>query len=209
MTDDEIKRALNDLEGQNDPTLKNLSLASLTSQIFREAGIDLVVVGGSAIELYTDGAYTSGDVDLCVLAAVQPLTVRRRQELMGKLGGRGGPRNWQVAGGFVDVLGQFENLAKTPIRKIAAPYGEVAIAPAEELLVERVLVSVYPYSYPPARDCALKLIGASLKGEVDIDWKEVQRLAERPEYGNFEEVRKLVDESAETLKDRSPYHSNE
>jgi len=34
----------------------------------REAGLgpdDMVVVGGSAMEIYTEGAYVSGDIDIC------------------------------------------------------------------------------------------------------------------------------------------------
>jgi len=55
----EIDAALSDIVGEQDPTVKNLKLASLCSEVFRERGIELVVVGGSAIEFYTEGAYTS------------------------------------------------------------------------------------------------------------------------------------------------------
>jgi hypothetical protein len=204
-----IKRALHEIETEVDPTVKNLRLASITSEIFREAGIELVVVGGSAIEFYTEGAYTSGDVDFCIVAAQKPLTVRTRQELMGKLQGKGGPRSWQVAGGFVDVLSSFENLATTPLRRIQGPYGEIALSPVEELIVERVLVSVYPESNPPARFCAQKLISGCLRKEIAVNWTEVERLARGREYDNFTEVRKLIDETATTLGQRSPIDSHE
>ena len=49
MTSDEIQRALADISAETDPTLKHLKLASLVSAIFRERGIELIVVGGSAI----------------------------------------------------------------------------------------------------------------------------------------------------------------
>src|SRR5438094_10610647 len=117
MSSDEIQRALADISAETDPTLKHLKLASLVSAIFRERGIELVVVGGSAIEFYTEGAYVSGDLDMC-LVSPERLNVRARQELMGHLGARGGPRNWEVAGHYVDVLGSFENLARTPVRSV-------------------------------------------------------------------------------------------
>src|SRR5687768_11295039 len=85
MTAIEIDKALAEIEAESDPTVKNLKLASICSAVFRERGIELVVVGGSAIEFYTEGAYTSGDVDLCIVSAEERLTVRLRQELMGKL----------------------------------------------------------------------------------------------------------------------------
>lgn len=143
------------------------------------------------------------------MSAREQLTMRWRQELMGKLQGEGRPRSWRVRGGFVDVLGSFENLARTPVRRIHGPYGPVSVSPAEELLVERVLVSTYPQSYPPARACAEKLILAALRQEIEIDWREVNRLAECPEYANLEEVRKLVNETARAIRKRSPYHPNE
>ena len=68
MTLEAIQLALSDITAEADPTLRHLKLASLASAIFRERGIELVVVGGSAIEFYTEGAYASGDIDLCLLS---------------------------------------------------------------------------------------------------------------------------------------------
>lgn len=85
-----------------------------------------MVVGGSAIELFTDGACVSGDLDLC-LAGEAKLSLRERQEMMGRLKGTGGPRSGQVAGMFVDLLGQVESLARTPLRRVAGPYGIVQL----------------------------------------------------------------------------------
>ena len=209
MNAGEIDKALADISAERDPTVKNLKLASLCSAVFRERGIELVVVGGSAIEFYTEGAYTSGDVDLCVLTAKEQLTIRLRQELMGKLRGEGGPRSWRVAGGFVDVLGDFENLAETSSRTILGPYGKVLLSPVEELLVERIFVSHYPAKYEPARECADKLAAAALRNEFEVDWAEVLRIAGRPEYGNINEVKAVIYETAKALGKRSPYDSNE
>ena len=153
MTPDEIQRALGDISAETDPTLKQLKLASLVSAIFRERGIELIVVGGSAIEFYTEGAYASGDLDLCLISPPR-LDIRTRQELMGQLGARGGPRNWQVAGQFLDILGQVETLARTPFAELEAPFGPVRLLSAEDLLVERVLVSVY-HSETSQQSCVL------------------------------------------------------
>lgn len=208
MTADEIQRALADITAEADPTIKHLKLASLCSTLFAERGIELVVVGGSAIEFYTEGAYTSGDVDLCVLNALAPLTTRLRQEIMGRLAARGGPRSWEVAGAYVDVLGSFENLARSPVRTIAAPYGDVKVSPVEELIVERVLVAKYPQDYPPALDCAKKLLAAGLQDEIEVDWTEVKRLANASAYANWPDVKALIHEQAKTIQIRSPYDSD-
>jgi hypothetical protein len=85
----------------------------------------------------------------------------------------------------------------------------VTIAPVEELIVERVLVSRYPQEYPPARECAKKLLAAALAGEVEVDWSEVKRLAQTSAYASWAEVEALTYEEAKALQIRSPYHSDE
>jgi hypothetical protein len=51
-----IKTAVADISADTDLTRKAAKLASLCCALFRERGIELVVVGGSAIELLTEGA---------------------------------------------------------------------------------------------------------------------------------------------------------
>jgi hypothetical protein len=202
-----IKSALADITAEQDPTLKSLKMASLVSALWAEHGVELVVVGGSAIEILTDGAYTSGDLDLCYTNKAS-VPLRQRQEVMGLLGAEGGPRSWQVAGMFVDLLGDAESFARTPYRRIQGPYGEVQVMKAEDLLVERVLVSVYPSETPSARDCARMLISVALRNQIEMDWDEVRRIAKRPEYRNLPECEKLVKEVADELKIKSPLHSD-
>lgn len=209
MNEHEIKSALREIAAETDVTVKHLKLASLCSTLFAERGVELVVVGGSAIEFYTEGAYTSGDVGLCVLSSRESLTVRLRQEIMGRLSAKGGPRSWEVGGAYIDILGSFENLARTAVRMIRAPFGNVKVSPVEELIVERVLVSRYPQDYPPALDCAKKILAAVLEGEVEVDWNEVKRLANANAYSNWADVKALTNEQAKALQIRSPYDSDE
>lgn len=209
MEPEQINSALAEVSSETDLTIKHLKLASLCSTAFAERGVELVVVGGSAIEFYTEGAYASGDIDLCVKHAIQPVTLRLRQEIMGRLGGKGGPRSWEICGAYVDVLGAFENLARTSIRTISAPYGNVQISPIEELIVERILVWRYPQEHPPALDCAKKLVAAALMNEVEADWNEVQRLSREKDYANWPDVKSVINEQAKALEVRSPYDFDE
>jgi hypothetical protein len=202
-----IKSALADVTAEGDPTIKSLKMASLCGALWAERGVQLVVVGGSAIEILTEGAYASGDLDMCH-ATKANLPMRERQEIMGLLGAKGGPRNWQVAGMFVDVLGPVESFARTPFRRVRAPYGDVLLMKPEDLLVERVLVSVYPGENKTARDCAKVMTSAALRKEIEMDWDEVRRVANLPEYRNFAECVKLVKEVADELKIKSPLHSD-
>jgi len=200
-----IKSTLSDIAAERDPTVKCLKLASLCSTLWGERGVELVVVGGSAIEILTEGAYTSGDLDMCHVKATT-LPIRQRQEVMGLLGAKGGPRNWQVAGMFMDLLGPVESFARTPYRRVRGPYGEVLVMKPEDLLVERVLVSVYPQPDETARKCARLLAGVALRQELEMDWNEVRRIAGRPEYRNLSQCVELLKEVADELKTQNPLH---
>jgi len=207
MDASKIKSALADITAEKDPTLKSLKMASLCSTLWAEHGVELVVVGGSAIEILTDGAYTSGDLDLCYTNQAS-LPLRQRQEVMGLLGAKGGPRSWQVAGMFVDVLGAAESFARTPYRRVQGPYGEVRLMKPEDLLVERVLVSAYPGENRAARDCARELAAVALAGAINVNWNEVLRIANLPEYRNVNECKALVREVANELKVKHPFDTD-
>jgi hypothetical protein len=62
---EKIPKALADIQSTQDLLEKAMKLSGLVTTVFKEAGWDLVVVGGSAVEFYTEGAYMSGDVDFC------------------------------------------------------------------------------------------------------------------------------------------------
>jgi len=200
-----IKSALADITAEQDPTLKSAKLASLCSALWVERGVELVVVGGSAIEILTEGAYASGDLDLCHINKAA-LPTRERQGIMGLLGAKGGPRNWLVAGMYLDLLGPAESFAHTPFRRIEAPYGSFLVMKPEDLVVERVLMSFYLRESQTARNCAKILISVALRGEIEMNWEEVRRLANLPEYRNLPECAKLVKEVADELKIKSPLH---
>jgi hypothetical protein len=202
-----IKSALADITGERDPTLKSAKLASLSSALWAERGIELVVVGGSAIEILTEGAYTSGDLDMCH-ATKANLPIRERQEVMGLLEAKGGPRNWQVAGMYLDLLGPVESFSRTPYRRVKGPYGDIILMTPEDLLVERVLVSYYPEKNETARNCARILAFVALRKEIDMNWDEVRRLANLREYRNFPQCVNLVEEVAHELQIKSPLHSD-
>jgi hypothetical protein len=82
---------MRDVEATPDLLERAMKLAGVVSALFERAGWPLMVVGGSAVEFYTEGAYMSGGIDFCRnrLAAI-PL--RLAQDLMRCLGAEGGPR---------------------------------------------------------------------------------------------------------------------
>jgi hypothetical protein len=190
---DNLGITLGKIENTPDLLERALMLAGLVTRLFRQAGIDLVVVGGSAVEFYTEGSYMSGDIDLC-RRSPSPVPLRKAQNLMAQLGATGGPRNWKVAGLFVDLLGLLENEAVTPCRDINTPYGPISIMPAELALVERVLLAYYPAPDQNARVVAKKLIAVCLSGATPVAWDEVERLASLPSFDVKRELNELRQE---------------
>lgn len=188
-----FEAAIKEIETTDDLLEKGLKLAGIVTSLFSEAGWDLVVVGGSAVEFYTEGAYMSGDIDVC-RKNTTPIPMRKAQELMGQLGAKGGPRSWLVAGLYVDLLGFLENEAVTPLRSIETPYGTVSIVPVELAIVERVLLAFYPQPDEDARNVAKKLLAASLTSQTDVDWAEVERLAALPAFAVKDELIRLKEE---------------
>ena len=196
---DKLIQTVRDIEATSDLLERALKLAGLVTRIFRDAGWDLVVVGGSAVEFFTEGLYMSGDIDLC-RRTLAPIPLRRAQELMGQIGATGGPRSWQVAGLFVDILGLLENEAVTPCRTIATPYGIISVVPAELAVVERTLLAFYPVPDPEARMVAKKLLSVCMSGDTPIDWNEINRLAGLPSFNVTKEMDELRKEVARELK---------
>ncbi len=62
----ELRQRIDDLEAEPDPMRRRLvALGALTARLAKE-GIEPILVGGCALEVYTDGGYSTGDVDLAL-----------------------------------------------------------------------------------------------------------------------------------------------
>ena len=188
MADIDIKKAIADITSTSDLLERVLKLAGLITTLFQRHGFPLVVVGGSAVEFYTEGGYMSGDIDFCrkSLNAIPP---RLMQEIISELGGKGVARSWEVCGLCVDLLGILENESVLPNRELETPFGTVRVIPPELALVERILVAFYPPS-SELLTTARKMMVAAV-GDPNFNWDEAERLAALPSFGVLEELRRL------------------
>jgi hypothetical protein len=189
----DIEAAILDINGTDDLLERALKLSGLVTSLFRESGFGLVVVGGSAVEFYTEGDYMSGDIDFC-RTTLSPIPLRLAQDIMARLNATGGPRSWQVCGLFVDMLGMLENESRAPLRKLETPYGTVTLAPRELVLVERILSAFYPQPSEEALMVAKQMIESS-KLDSSMDWKEAERIARLPEFNILSELKLLCGEA--------------
>ena len=192
MEDGKIAAAKRDIESTADLLERALKLAGLVTSIFAEHGIPLVVVGGSAVEFYTEGGYMSGDIDFCrrSLRAIPP---RLAVDIMKRLGGESLGRNWLVCGLYVDMLGLLENESIYPYRELETPYGAVCVLPPELALVERIL---YAESSQECVASARQMMAAALH-DPKFDWEEAERLAALPDFKVLETFRQLKAEIAD------------
>lgn len=183
----------------DDPVKAALETAAVVTALFAQRGHELVVVGGAAIEFYTEGAYMSGDIDLC-RTGTAPIAPRKQQEIMAAIHAEGGPRTWRVGELFVDLLGFVENESRAPYRTLETRYGPVSLIPPELLIVERTLSATYPQPNEEEEFCAGKLLAVCLGNKVQTDWDEVNRLAGLPEYAVSEELGRLMKEVEDELR---------
>ena len=191
MTTAEITKAKCDIEATADLLERAMKLSGLLTTLFQERGFPLVVVGGSAVEFYTEGGYMSGDIDFCrkTLKAVPP---RLMQEIAESLGGKGLGRNWLICGLYVDLLGVLETKSTLPERTLETPYGTVRILPPELALVERIL---YAEQDAECVASARQMMAAAL-ADASFDWAEAERLAALPDFAVADRLEALRREIA-------------
>ena len=187
-----IRKAVADITSTEDLLERALKLSGLVSTLFADVGFNLVVVGGSAVEFYTEGGYMSGDIDFC-RREIAHIPLRLAQDVMAKLGATGGPRSWRVCGLFVDLLGFLENESASPMRTVETPYGLVTLVPRELALVERVLAAYYPQPSDEALKTAKQMMASSLE-DPSMDWMEVERLADMNDFKVLRELQRLKTE---------------
>ena len=177
MTDECIERAKADIEATGDLLERTLKLSGLVTTLFQEQGFPLVVVGGSAVEFYTEGGYMSGDVDFC-RRSLKAIPLRLMADVMSRLGGKSLGRNWLVCGIYVDFLGLLESETVLPNRELETPYGTVYFLPPELALVERI---IFAESSAECLPSARQMMAAALQ-DGRFDWAEARRLADLPDF---------------------------
>lgn len=195
MTKDELIQAKVDIEATGDLLERAMKLAGLITTLFAERGFHLVVVGGSAVEFYTEGGYMSGDIDFCrkTIRAIPP---RLMQEIAESLEGKGLGRNWLICGLYVDILGPLESETIKEERSVLTPYGEVKMIAPELALVERILFAEQD------KECitsARQMMASAIVDET-FDWGEAERLADLRDFKVLDSLRTLREDVRSELR---------
>ena len=172
-------------------------LACFGALLSRETGLGsrLVIVGGSAIEIYlTAEVYTSQDIDVVgARSAIAPVLSK-----WGFSEERGRSRRgyWVKDGlGAVDLVGPREHSGLPP-RAWPTPYGEVMLGPVEFLIVRRLMRTVSDRE----PDLFRQAEALALRYPKGLDWEYTRVLAKA------ENVLPLLDQLESRVRARRRGH---
>lgn len=183
MSPEEIERRLKLVEAVSaeDQPHRHLLLASLISELFAEIGHQLIVVGGSAVEIYTDGRYVSKDIDF---ARVAYQASEKAPEIMASIGavpfglkpGNPVPLGWRPYlikrfSTTIDLcdtvdISDATRASGVSYVKVQTPCGDVLVYPPEELIAERLYLSISPSLSPDRYLTATVLLESYLEGRI-------------------------------------------
>ncbi|MFQ5908927.1 MAG: DUF6036 family nucleotidyltransferase [Thermoplasmata archaeon] len=163
MEYEELREKLQVVE---DPTRRRMYFSALLGRTAGVPADDFIVVGGSAIEFYTVGAYTSGDIDIVSRAADRLRGVLRSWSFQ-----REG-RVWvhEALGMVVDFVRAPYTWDESRTQLLETPYGPIRVAALEDLLVKR-LVSTKHWERTGDFQHAL-LLGELYADRMDWDYVE-------------------------------------
>jgi len=165
------------LETARTPTELRLHFSALLAQASEVPADDFIIVGGSAIEIYARGEYTSGDIDI-VVPPRRDLTKTLRGWRFSQRG-----RLW-INGDLkivVDLVSYPYTYDYSKTQVLITPYGSVRLAAVEDLLIKRMLSAKW---WKRSGDLEHAKVLVILYRDR-IDWRYVEELAVRFEVADL------------------------
>jgi hypothetical protein len=165
---DEVRTAV-----QSEPT-EARQIRAFAALLARESGLGsegLTVVGGSALEIYTEGAYVSQDVDLLVENHTRVERVLR-QWGFARAGMYWTSPNFRFS---VQIVGRFDSGSRSRNRILSTRYGRIRLAAIEDIVVKR-LIEARHWNRPAA--LAEAILAVERYG-ARMDWDYVALIAKK------------------------------
>ncbi len=152
-------------------TIQQVTLAAFFSKIFRQKGIDFILVGGAAVQFYTQAQYLTGDIDVILRGDTKEVI----ETIMTSLGFYRTSNYRQ----FENPLFQFSvefppspiaigNRTITMVDVVETPEGPLKIIRIEDLIMDRIIAFV-EWKDAPSLDQA-KLLYFKNKKEIDHNY---------------------------------------
>jgi hypothetical protein len=156
-------------------TAPDRRLRIFAALLAKESGLGtdgMTVVGGSAVEIYTEGAYVSEDIDLVVDSRAKITAALTRWGF--KDHGKGWSK--QEWGLFVDPMETPMSGSRRLTQVISTPVGPFRISGIEDLIIRRVRESVAWQNREEAFAHAVLMVEF---GNTEIDWEYLEFFARR------------------------------
>jgi hypothetical protein len=157
-------------------------MRAFAAMLAQESGLGtdgLTVVGGSALEIYTEGDYVSQDIDLVARDPKRAVAVLRLW------GFRRDGMYW-VSPDFrpsVQIVGKYDSGSLRLAQVVATEYGNVRLAALEDIVVKR-LVEARHWKRPEA--LAEAMLAVERYG-AEMDWEYVDLMAKKDGVGDLAE----------------------
>lgn len=169
-----LRERLREALRQEDDTARKLEIAALVVKLVETLGLEPVVVGGLAVQYWTDGAYVTADIDL-LLPEHPQLDAR-----FAAIGFERRGRHWILPGEqiLVEAPGSHPD-QRHRIVPVASPGGTiVGLLSPEDLAVYRM----HEFVATGARDAALQAV-TLLQDVPELDRLRLQRRASEEDLG--------------------------
>jgi predicted nucleotidyltransferase len=196
---DKIQRLLHDAASTRKKLERQLYVAAAISASFEEKGIYAVLVGGTVVEYYTAGGYTTGDIDM----VLPPLEKREVERVMQELGFERFEdyRHWihpkiPVPVEFPPGPLQIGHLPVQEVNEIEIGKIRLKILKVEDILLER-LVMAQEWKDFQAQAQSEMLMDAHY---AEIDWPYVHRKASQ--LGTLRFFQKIQKKVRQRLKNK-------
>ncbi len=161
-------------------------LAWFGALLRKEAGRDVEIVGGSAIEIYlSSDAYVSQDVDL--VGSRSRIEDALRRWRFTTVTGRSHRLYWTHRSvGLVDIVGAADRSGLSP-RRMRTPYGELLLSAPEPLVIRRLVRA----EREAERELFRQAVELARLGDLDWEYLESEAGYEKVEAG-LRRLRKVV-----------------
>ena len=180
-----------DFKNKKEPFL--YFVACLNSFLERHGIGRLIIVGGYAVELYSGGAYKTGDVDVIVEGDVDFV-----KSVLSKLSGKRGGRIWVLReigliSKAIDIVSSLYDKEKNPVRVEVEDF-TVYIEPPEETIISCLNACIY---WKSDLDCEKAAMVMAAQWDR-IDWSYLRARSEKENVAEIlEKIKTIVGELRE------------
>jgi len=147
----------------------------------------IIITGGFAVELYTNRAYRTGDVDIIVVGNKEFL-----EQVLNSIGRRSG-RVWELeyfSDKAIDIVSTMYIKPKSPV-KLRVGERWIYVEPVEEIIITCLAACKFWQSDIDCEKAAMLLVAQ----RDHIDWEYLMRRAEREEVlDKLFEIKKKIEE---------------